>query len=74
METSSRSQKDFTCREEKRTEEKRRAAWGHAAGPRNWWYCGAGWKLGFIGFLFCLRMEMSLLCKQTFSGKKYLPG
>jgi hypothetical protein len=29
---SSRGQKDFICREEKR-----RAACGHATGPRNWW-------------------------------------
>jgi hypothetical protein len=29
--SSSRSQKDFICREEKR-----KAAWGHAGGLRNW--------------------------------------
>jgi hypothetical protein len=35
--SSSRGQKDFICREEKR-----KAAWGHAAGPRNWWSLGSG--------------------------------
>jgi hypothetical protein len=63
---SSRGQKDFICREEKR-----KAAWGHAVGPGNWWFHGSGWKLGFIAFfLYCPKMEISLRCKQTFSGKE----
>jgi hypothetical protein len=35
VESSSRDQKDFICREEKR-----KAAWGHAAGGRKQWYHG----------------------------------
>jgi hypothetical protein len=54
--SSSRGQKYFICREEKR-----KAAWGHAGGPRNPWFCGSGWKLGFYRlFLCCLRAEMLL--------------
>jgi hypothetical protein len=30
--------------------EKRKAAWGHAAGPGTWWSHGSGWKLCFIAF------------------------
>jgi hypothetical protein len=40
--SSSRGQKDFICREEIK-----KAAWGHAARPGNWWSRGSGWKLGF---------------------------
>jgi hypothetical protein len=39
---SNRGQNNFICREEKR-----KAAWGHAVGLRNWWSHGSGWKLGF---------------------------
>jgi hypothetical protein len=46
--SSSRGQKDLICREEKR-----KAAWGHAGGPRNQWSHGSGWKLFFIpSFVF----------------------
>jgi hypothetical protein len=68
--SSSRGQEDFICREEER-----KVAWGHAAEPGNQWSHGSGWKLGFIAFLFCPRVEMSLRCKQMFPGKeKYLLG
>jgi hypothetical protein len=69
--SSSRGQKDFICREEKE-----KAAWEHASGPRNPWSCGSGWKLGFIAFFFlnCPKAEISLWCKQMFPGKKCLPG
>jgi hypothetical protein len=63
--SSSRCWKDLICREEKR-----KAAWRHAWGPRNWWACGSGWKLGFYSFFYCLRVEMSLRCTQKFPGKK----
>jgi hypothetical protein len=43
--SSSKGQKYFICREEKG-----KSDWGHAAGPRNWWSHGSGWKLGFIAF------------------------
>jgi hypothetical protein len=46
--SSSRGQKDFICRAEKR-----KAAWGHAAGSGNWWSYGSGWKLHFTAF-FCI--------------------
>jgi hypothetical protein len=39
---SSRGQKYFICRVERR-----KTAWEHAEGPRNWWYHRSGWKLGF---------------------------
>jgi hypothetical protein len=51
---SSKGQKDFICREEKG-----KAAWGHAVRPRNWWFHGSGWKLGFIVFFNCLRAKVS---------------
>jgi hypothetical protein len=70
----SRGPKDFICREEKR-----KAAWGHAAGPGNWWFCGSvgqviNWV--FTAFFFYFpRVDMSLWCKQMFPGKeKCLPG
>jgi hypothetical protein len=63
--SSSRGQKDFICREEKR-----KAAWGHAGGSGNRWSCVLGWRLGFIAFLYFPRVEMSLKCKQMFYGKK----
>jgi hypothetical protein len=43
---SSKGQRSFICREEKR-----KATWGHAPGPGNQWSSGSGWKLGFIAFL-----------------------
>jgi hypothetical protein len=46
--SSSRDQKDFICREEKR-----KAVWAHAGGPRNQWSHGSGWRLGFYS-LFVL--------------------
>jgi hypothetical protein len=62
VDSSKRGQKDFICREEKR-----KAAWGHAGGPGNWWSHGSGWKLGFYSpFLYCLMVEMS--CR--FPGKE----
>jgi hypothetical protein len=69
VDSSSRGQKDFICREEKR-----KAAWGHAGGPRNWWPHGTGWRSGFHTlFEYCPRVEMSLRCRQMFPGKeKYL--
>jgi hypothetical protein len=39
--TSSRSQKDFICREGK-------GCWGHVGGRRNEWSCGSGWNTFFI--------------------------
>jgi hypothetical protein len=45
VDSSSRGQKDFICREEKR-----KAEWGHPGGPGNQWSCGSGWRLGFIAF------------------------
>jgi hypothetical protein len=45
VDSHSRGQKDFICREEKR-----KTAWGNAVGPRNRWSRGSGWKLGFIAF------------------------
>jgi hypothetical protein len=44
---SSRGQKDIICREEKK-----KAAWGHAAVPGNRWSRGSGWKLGFHSLFF----------------------
>jgi hypothetical protein len=38
--SSSRGQKDFICREEKR-----KATWGYLGGPGNRWSHGSGWKL-----------------------------
>jgi hypothetical protein len=44
---------------------------GYAGGPGNWWSCGSGWRLGFIAFfVYCLRVEISLRCGQTFPGKE----
>jgi hypothetical protein len=65
VDSRSRDQKNFICRKEKR-----KAAWGHAGGPRNQWSCGSGWKLGFYSLFYCPRAEMSLRCKQKFSGKE----
>jgi hypothetical protein len=48
VDLSSRGQKYFICREGKR-----KAAWGHVGGPRDWWSHGSGWKLGFYS-LFSL--------------------
>jgi hypothetical protein len=45
VDSSSRGWKDFICREEKR-----KAAWGYSEGPRNQWFHGSGWKLGFYSF------------------------
>jgi hypothetical protein len=39
-----RSEKFYSYKKEK-------AAWGHAAGPRNWQSPGSDWKLGFKAFL-----------------------
>jgi hypothetical protein len=68
---SSRSQKDFICREEKR-----KAARENAVGPENQWSHGSGWKFIFVTFFFyCPKVEMSLWCRQIFPGKeKYLLG
>jgi hypothetical protein len=41
--SSSKGQKVFICREEKR-----KAAWGHGAGPRNQWFCGSGFYSLFL--------------------------
>jgi hypothetical protein len=46
VDLSSKGQKSFLCREEKE-----KAAWGHLAGPGNWWLPGSDWKLGFTAFL-----------------------
>jgi hypothetical protein len=70
VDSSSRGQKDFICREEKR-----KAAWRHAVGPGYLWSHGSGWKLCFYNLLYYPREEMSLWCKQKFPGRqKYLPG
>jgi hypothetical protein len=64
--SSSRAQKDFICREEKR-----KAAWGHAGRPGNRWSCGPNWKLGFYSlFVYCLRVEMSLSADRCFLGRR----
>jgi hypothetical protein len=67
--SSSRGQKNFICREEKR-----KAACGHVGGPGSQWSCGSGWKLGFYSLFYCPRAEMSLRCKQKFPWKKCLLG
>jgi hypothetical protein len=67
VDSSSRGQKYFICRKEKR-----KAAWGHAWGLRNPWSHGSGWKLGFYSlFLYCPRVEMSL---RSPGKEKYLLG
>jgi hypothetical protein len=50
--------------------EKRKASWGHAGGPGNWWSCGSTWGLCFYSLFYCLRTEMCLRCKQKFSRKE----
>jgi hypothetical protein len=63
--SSSRGQKDFICREEKR-----KAACDHVRRPGNRWSCGLGWKLSFYSLFHCPRVEMSLRYKEKFSGKE----
>jgi hypothetical protein len=67
VDSSSRGQKDFICREEKD------CMVGHRGGPGNWWSYGSGWVLGFIAFfVYCLRAEMPFRCRWAFPGKKCL--
>jgi hypothetical protein len=57
--SSSKVWKDFICKEEKR-----KAAWGHAGGPGNWWSHGSSWKLGFYS-LFVLPEDRDVSQVQT---------
>jgi hypothetical protein len=59
----------FVCREEKG-----KAAWAHAVEPGTQWSTESGWKLGFIAFFYCPRVEVSLWHEWMFCGKKCLPG
>jgi hypothetical protein len=65
--SSSRGQKDFICREEKR-----KAAWGHAAGPGNQWSHGSGWKLSFYSLFFFIARRQRCLsgANRCFLGRR----
>jgi hypothetical protein len=68
VDSSSRGQKDFICREEKR-----KTAWGHAVGPRNQCSHGSGWKLGFYDlFLLPEGGDVSLV-QTNVSGEEVSP-
>jgi hypothetical protein len=65
--SSTRGQKDFVCRQEKR-----KAAWGHARALETGGQVGNWVFIAF--FVYFPRVEMSLRCKQIFPGKKCLLG
>jgi hypothetical protein len=66
--SSSRGQKDFICREEKKKERL------HGGECRGTWKLVVPWsgrRLGFYSlFVYCSRAEMSLRCRKRFPGKE----
>jgi hypothetical protein len=63
VDSSSRHQEDFICREEK-------GCIGHAVRPGNPWSHGSGWKLGFITFFIDPGWRCLSLVNRCFLGRR----
>jgi hypothetical protein len=71
VDSSSRGQKDFICREEKRRERLHGSMQGD---PETGDLLGQAGNWVFISFFYCLRAEMSVRGKQKFPEKKFPLG